>query len=115
MPLNNIEFEYEVFRYIAILAANQVSNDARNTLIELLPTLEQLDNSVRVRNKFITDNQKIVKELKPLIEAKIALEDKGIFEWDVIIEKYCGWSWVGICAPENLDYNKFAGYQSTGY
>ncbi|GES97547.1 hypothetical protein GLOIN_2v810536 [Rhizophagus clarus] len=227
MPLNNIEFgrlsitglkyllsithekekpfatsEYEVFRYSTILAANQVSNDARNTLIELLPTLEQLDNSVRVRNKFITDNQKIVKELKPLIEfidfrriksqiiidiiepleivptetilnvyryiaslnnsnlsntrgisinesnyvldksacgsnliieddgkvvhaphgcgfqnvrAKITLEDKGIFEWDVIIEKYCSWSWVGICAPENLDYNNFAGYQSTGW
>ncbi|GES97542.1 hypothetical protein GLOIN_2v1847831 [Rhizophagus clarus] len=226
MPLNNIEFgrlsitgfkyllsithekemsfatpEYEVFRYSAILAANQVSNDVYNTLIELLPTLEQLDNSVRVGNKFIIDNQTIAEELKPLIEfidfrrikaqiivdiieplkiiptetilgiyrhmallsnlnlsntrgipineygyvwdekacgskliieddgkvvhapygcgfqnvrAKIALEDKGIFEWDVIIEKHCGWSWVGVCASENLDFERFAGSQSTG-
>ncbi|GBB90702.1 hypothetical protein RclHR1_17740002 [Rhizophagus clarus] len=227
MPLNNIEFgrlsitgfkyllsithekemsfatpEYEVFRYSAILAANQVSNDVYNTLIELLPTLEQLDNSVRVGNKFIIDNQTIAEELKPLIEfidfrrikaqiivdiieplkiiptetilgiyrhmallsnlnlsntrgipineygyvwdekacgskliieddgkvvhapygcgfqnvrAKIALEDKGIFEWDVIIEKHCGWSWVGVCASENLDFERFAGSQSTGW
>src|ERR1043166_9689154 len=68
-PLNNIEFdrlsisalqyllsctyekkekpfatsEYEVFRYSAILAAKQVSNDAYRTLMERLPSLEQLE------------------------------------------------------------------------
>src|SRR5438045_7625078 len=60
--------EYEVFRYSAILAAKQVSNDAYNSLMEKLPTLEQIKNSIKVENKFIIDNQKIAKELVPLIE-----------------------------------------------
>src|SRR6266536_2726967 len=77
IPLNNIEFgrlsitalqyllsytfekeipfitpEYEVFRYSAILAAKQVSNNAYKTLMERLPTLEQIKNSVhKLENK----------------------------------------------------------------
>ncbi|RGB21317.1 concanavalin A-like lectin/glucanase domain-containing protein [Rhizophagus diaphanus] len=93
MPLNNIEFgrlsitglkyllscthekelpfatrEYEVFRYSAILAAKQVSDDNCKALIELLPTLEQIENSIIVGNKIITDRQKVAKELEPLIK-----------------------------------------------
>ena len=34
--------EYEVFRYSAILVARKVSNDAYKTLMERLPTLEQI-------------------------------------------------------------------------
>src|SRR6266498_3225070 len=60
--------EYEVFRYSAILAAKQVSNDAYKTLMESLPTLEQMDNPVQVKNKVITDNQKVAKELEPLLK-----------------------------------------------
>ena len=41
--------------------------------------------------------------------------DKGIYEWDVIIEKHCDGSLVGVCAPENLNYETFAGYQATGW
>ena len=52
--------EYEVFRYSAILAAKQVSNDAFKTLMKRLPTLEQLGNSIQVENEFITDHQKVV-------------------------------------------------------
>ncbi|GBB90706.1 hypothetical protein RclHR1_17740006 [Rhizophagus clarus] len=196
--------EYEVFRYSAILAAKQVSNDAYTTLMEQLPTFEQMNNSVQVKNKFITDHQKVAKELEPLVKfidfrrikgqiladvidpleiipskiildvyrhiarannsdlndtrgipkkikkiyvwdekacgsnliikddgkvveapkncnshqnvrAKMALQDKGIFEWDVIIEKSCNWSWVGVCASENFDYENFAGTQPTGW
>jgi hypothetical protein len=225
MPLNNIEFgrlsitglkyflslthkntlpfatqEYEVFRYSAILAAKQVSNDAYKSLMKRLPTLEQIENSYQVENKFITDRQKVAKEIEPLIKyvdfgrikgqvlvdfiepleiipveiilsfyrhivksnnsnlnntrgipitmfvwdesacgskliiednrkivrapigcgfqnvrAKIALENNGIFEWDVIIEKMCTNSWVGVCASENLNYEAFAGDQPTGW
>src|SRR4051812_29301599 len=217
MPLNTIEFgrlsiaalqyllscthekekpfstpEYEVFRYSAILAAKQVSNDAYKTLTARLPTLKQLGKSIQVENKLITDHQKIAKELEPLIKfidfgrikgqilaviiepleivpteiimsvyrhkimtnnsdlndirgiphtkfidyvwdeaacgpnliiedngkvvqaptnyghqnvrAKIILDNKGIFEWDVIIEKSCRYAWVGVCAPENFNY-----------
>src|SRR6266480_1407935 len=92
IPLNNIEFgrlsiaalqhllscthekekpfatsEYEVFRYSAILAAKQVSNDAYKTLVKRLPTLEQIKNSFQVVNNSITDHQEVAKELEPLI------------------------------------------------
>ncbi|GBB90597.1 hypothetical protein RclHR1_01760021 [Rhizophagus clarus] len=195
--------EYEVFRYSAILAAKQVSNDTYRNLIDRLPTLEQIENLITVGNKTITDWQKVAKELEPLIKfidfrrirtqiiadfieplkiistdiildayrnvallnnfnicdirgktindsnyvwdktacgsnliienegkivqasnscnshqsvrAKIALEDKGIFEWDVIIEKKCENVWVGVCASENFNYEGHARLQSTGW
>ncbi|CAB4403531.1 unnamed protein product [Rhizophagus irregularis] len=195
--------EYEVFRYSAILAAKHVSNDAYSTLMKQLPTIEQMqiDNSVQIKNKFITDHQNVAKELEPLIEfinfkrikgqiladvidpleiipskvilnvyrdiarsnmpnlndtrgipktmyawdekacgsnliiedngkivqaeedcidhqcvrGTIALENKGTFEWDIIIEKYCSWSWIGVCASENFNYEIFAGSQLTGW
>ncbi|GBB97716.1 hypothetical protein RclHR1_03050005 [Rhizophagus clarus] len=193
--------EYEVFRYSAILAADQVSKEAYKSLINLLPTLEQIENSNKVENNYITDHQKVVEELEPLIEyidfkrikkdqfdiivplkiipseliehnsesinpdlndireipifrikesqlfwdeskcgsglmieengkvirapnvlapqrsvsAKIALESKGIIEWDVIIEKHCSWSWVGVCASEDFNYERFSGNQLTGW
>ncbi|CAB4403530.1 unnamed protein product [Rhizophagus irregularis] len=195
--------EYEVFRYSAILAAKQVSNDAHKILMKQLPTLEQLENTnpIKVENKF-TDHQKVAKELETLVKfidfrrikpqiladiiepleiipdkiisnvyryvalssnlnlnntrgisineisyvwdksacgskfviedngkivyapdgcswqsvrAKIALEDKGIFEWNVIIEKSCSGSWVGVCASENFNYEVFARTQPTGW
>ncbi|CAB5182497.1 unnamed protein product [Rhizophagus irregularis] len=49
------------------------------------------------------------------VRAKMPLDYKGIFEWNVIIEKYCVDTWVGVCASENFDYEKRAGYQSTGW
>ena len=196
--------EYEVFRYSTILAAKQVSNDAYKTLIERLPTIEQLDNSAQVENKCIADHQKVAKELEPLVQfidfkrikgqilndvicpleiipaeiisnvycqkgsnnadsnefrgipifklnesdglvwdesacgskliiedngkvvqssyglhqnvrAKIVLDKKGIFEWDVTIEKTCAWTWIGVCASENFNYEEFAGNQNTGW
>ncbi|GET03754.1 hypothetical protein GLOIN_2v1482360 [Rhizophagus clarus] len=190
--------EYEVFRYSAILAANKVSNDAYETLMERLPTLEQIKNSIQVSNKSITDYQKIAKELEPLtkfidfgqikgqiltdiiepleivpsrtimnvyrqivrlnnlnsneirgipptiyiwdkstcgsgliiednekvvragnahqnVRAKMILDNKGIFEWNIIIEKVCKDVWVGVCATENFNYMAWAGNQSTGW
>ncbi|CAI2163011.1 20157_t:CDS:1 [Funneliformis geosporum] len=49
------------------------------------------------------------------VRAKFSLENKDIFEWDVIIEKHCSWAWVGVCASQNLDYEMFAGAQSSGW
>ncbi|RGB33978.1 concanavalin A-like lectin/glucanase domain-containing protein [Rhizophagus diaphanus] len=67
----------------------------------------------------IEDNGKIVHALNGCgyqnVRAKIALESNGIFEWDVIIEKDCGNTWVGVCASENLNYETFAGIQPTGW
>jgi hypothetical protein len=198
--------EYEVFRYSAILAAKQVSNDANKILMKQLPTLEQInqiENPIKVKNEnnFVTDHQKVSKELETLVKfidlrridgqiltdiiepleivsekiildvyrqkaildksdlnnfrgipipncvwdgsacgskliiednekivclqsqtkswrnvkAKMILEDKGIFEWDVIMEKACGDAWVGVCAPENLNYEFFTGKQPIGW
>ncbi|GES97574.1 hypothetical protein GLOIN_2v810536 [Rhizophagus clarus] len=228
IPLNNIEFgrlsiaglknllsitfeketpfatrEYEVFRYSAILAAKQVSNDSYRTLIKRLPIFEQIENSVTLENKIIPNRQKVAKELEPLLKfidfkkirtqiladfiepleivpdkiifkvyrnsallnnynicdirgklinesdfvwdetacgssliiedngkivqasngcnsyksvrGKIAFENKGIFEWDVIIEKNCCNAMIGVCASENFNYEKYAGKQSTGW
>ncbi|RGB37163.1 hypothetical protein C1646_666376 [Rhizophagus diaphanus] len=229
IPLNNIEFgrlsitglkyllsitleketpfatrEYEVFRYSTILAAKQVSDDTYTILMERLPTLEQIENSIEVENKFLFDHQRVTKELEPLVKyidfkrikthilanfieplgiiptevicsvyrntamlsdfilsdvrgilptndtnyfwdvlacgskliiknngkivqaledcnthqsvrIKITLENKGIFEWDVIIERACTYSWVGVCASENFNYEIPAGRQSTGW
>ncbi|GES97560.1 hypothetical protein GLOIN_2v1788445 [Rhizophagus clarus] len=60
--------EYEVFRYSAILAAKQVSDDTYKIIMEQLPTLEQIEKSIQVVNKYITNHQKVAKELEPLIE-----------------------------------------------
>ncbi|RGB33769.1 hypothetical protein C1646_815823 [Rhizophagus diaphanus] len=197
--------EYEIFRYSAILAAKQVSNDTFNTFMERLPTLEQIEkveNSVQVNT---TDRQEVAKEIESFIKfidfskikgqilanivepleivpdkiildayrkkavsnfieldelrsmtefndvnyvwdesacgskliimengniiqstfgqtslqsvrAEILLEyNKGIFEWDIIIEQSCRSSYVGVCASENFDYEAWAGNQSTGW
>ncbi|CAG8620382.1 16184_t:CDS:2 [Rhizophagus irregularis] len=192
--------EYEVFRYCAILAAKQVSNNAYETLMKWLPTLEQIENSAhKIDNMiFITDHQKVAKELKSLIKfidfrlikthilanfieplgivptelilsvyrhkallnnsdlndargipfyrwdelahgskliiednekvvrvldqfnsqsvrARMILENKNIFEWDVIVEKSCNYIWVGVCSSENFSYESWAGKQPTGW
>ncbi|GBC28550.2 hypothetical protein GLOIN_2v1792429 [Rhizophagus irregularis DAOM 181602=DAOM 197198] len=60
--------EYEVFRYSAILAAKQISDDTYKALMKQLPTLEQIDNLIQVENKLIVNHQKVAEELEPLIE-----------------------------------------------
>ncbi|RGB37190.1 hypothetical protein C1646_757242 [Rhizophagus diaphanus] len=192
--------EYEVFRYCAILTAKQVSNDAYKTLIEHLPTLDLIENSIKSEYKYIINHQIVVKELEPLVKfidfrrikghilvdiiepleiippeiilnvyrhktrsniydyniirgipfdimwdesacgskliieenrkiihasndcdlhqsirGKMKLENNGIFEWDVIVEKDCDYAWVGICSSENFNYETFAGKQPTGW
>jgi hypothetical protein len=76
--------EYEVFRYGAILAAKQVSNNSYETLMKRLPTLEQLENSIQEENKSISDHQKIAKELEPLINFIDFSQIKGQILADII-------------------------------
>ena len=76
--------EYEVFRYSAILAAKQVSDDAYKILMGRLPTLEQTENSVQVENKFIADHQKVAKELEPLVKFIDFRRIKGQILADII-------------------------------
>ena len=50
-------------------------------------------------NLIVEDNGKVVQApndcaVHQSIRANTVLENEGIFEWDVIIEKYC---WLGMC------------------
>ncbi|GES97640.1 BTB/POZ protein [Rhizophagus clarus] len=60
--------EYEVFRYCAILVSKKISNNTCKTLLKLLPTLEQLENSIKVKNKSITNRQKVAQDLEVLVK-----------------------------------------------
>ncbi|GES97595.1 hypothetical protein GLOIN_2v1601094 [Rhizophagus clarus] len=76
------------------------------------------DESARAANLVIEDNGKVVHapmDQWQSVRAKMILENKGIFEWDVIIEESCTFSWVGVCSPENLNYEAFAGDQVAGW
>ncbi|GBC22750.1 uncharacterized protein OCT59_026949 [Rhizophagus irregularis] len=68
----------------------------------------------------IEDNGKVIHARNDLdllhsVRAKMKLENNYIFEWDVIIERDCSWSWVGVCASENFNYEIPAGKQSSGW
>ncbi|RIA81899.1 hypothetical protein C1645_881336 [Glomus cerebriforme] len=131
--------EYEVFRYSAILAAKQplgiVPSETILNVYRLVAKLNdsylnnirgtQLsayvwDESACGSKLIIEDNGKVVYAKNDCsshqnVRAKMVLEEnQGIFEWDVIIEKCCNASWVGVCA-ENFNYETFAGYQPTGW
>jgi hypothetical protein len=78
------------------------------------------DESKCGTNVLIEDNGKIacvrsITNSLRNVRAKMILEDNGIFEWDVIIEKSCVNAWVGVCASKNLNYEFCAGKQPTGW
>ncbi|CAG8745920.1 uncharacterized protein OCT59_000943 [Rhizophagus irregularis] len=77
------------------------------------------DNTACGSKLIIEDNGKVVRAPKSLgswrsVRAKLILENNGIYEWDVIIEKACNASWIGV-ASENLNYEDFAGDQPIGW
>jgi hypothetical protein len=76
------------------------------------------DESACGSNLIIEDNGKVVQALDKCnssVRANMILDNKGIFEWDVIIEKDCELAWVGVCASENFNYGEWAGDQPTGW
>ena len=79
------------------------------------------DELARGPKLIITDNGKVVQASNDCnvshqnVRTKVAFDINGIFEWDVIIEKVCGYAWVGVCAPKDLNYESFVGYQPTGW
>jgi hypothetical protein len=63
------------------------------------------DESLCDSNLIIEENGKVVSaqndcNLQTCVKAKLALENQGIFEWDVVIEKLCEYAWIGVCASE---------------
>ncbi|GBC28564.2 hypothetical protein GLOIN_2v1472107 [Rhizophagus irregularis DAOM 181602=DAOM 197198] len=96
-------------------------NDIRGTLLYRTNESDCVWDETACGSKLIIeDNGKVVRAPKSLgsswrsVRAKMILENNGIYEWDVIIEKACNASWIGV-ASENLNYEKFAGNQLTGW
>ncbi|EXX54252.1 hypothetical protein RirG_236280 [Rhizophagus irregularis DAOM 197198w] len=111
--------EYEVFRYSAILAAKQVSNDAHKTLTKLLPTLEQIENPIKVKNKFITDHRKVGKELEPLIKfidfrrIKVQILANIIEPLEIVPDKIISNAYRYIALSNNLNLNNLINTRGT--
>ncbi|GES97612.1 hypothetical protein GLOIN_2v1523542 [Rhizophagus clarus] len=103
---------------------NSNLNDIRGVSTMSICKLNEIvwDESACGSKLIIEDNGKVVYYAQKnecvshqSIRAKIALENKGIYEWDVIIEKDSLWSWVGVCASEDFNLETWAGYQPTGW
>jgi hypothetical protein len=77
------------------------------------------DESVHGSKLIIEDNGKVVYTQhgcgSQSVRAKMPLDNKGIFEWDFVIEKCCVDTWVGVCASENFSYECWSGKQPTGW
>ncbi|CAB5188867.1 unnamed protein product [Rhizophagus irregularis] len=104
----------DVYRQKARLN-NTDSNEFRGTLNNYV-----WDKSACGSKLIVEDNGKVVYAQNGWynlqnVRSKMTFENKGIFEWDVIIEKICENIWVGICASENFNYENFAGFQPTGW
>ncbi|GBB99050.1 hypothetical protein RclHR1_03400002 [Rhizophagus clarus] len=119
LEIVQVKIIFNVYRYVALPNDSNLSNTRGRSINE---SDYVWDDSACGSRLIIEDNGKIVQASSDCghqnVRAKIALENegnKGIFEWDVIIEKVCHYAWVGVCATENLDYDKFAGDQSTGW
>ncbi|RGB37165.1 hypothetical protein C1646_666378 [Rhizophagus diaphanus] len=117
-PLEIIPTEifYSTYRNIA-LSSNYNLSDFRGKAINESGYF--WDETACGSKLIIKDNGKIVEALKNCsthqnVRAKMTFEDKGIFEWDIIIEKDCSYSWVGVCASENF-IGRSSGSQSTGW
>ncbi|CAI2169327.1 4342_t:CDS:1 [Funneliformis geosporum] len=120
-PLNIIPVEtiFNVYRHKAI-SNNTDSNEVRGCIPASIKSSYVWDESTSGSKLIIEDNGKVVRasdtcQNHQSVRAKMTLENQGIFEWDVIIEKACMWAWVGVCAKENFNYEEFAGTQSTGW
>jgi hypothetical protein len=96
------------------------SNSLDINIIRGIPIGNVWDESECGLNLVIEDNGKVVQASNDCnkhqnVRAKIAIESRDVFEWDVIIEKTCKLAWVGVCATENFSYETFAGDQPTGW
>ncbi|RGB34118.1 hypothetical protein C1646_787651 [Rhizophagus diaphanus] len=120
-PLNIIPIEIiqSAYRNIALSSDSNLSNTRGNSINE---SDYVWDMSACGSNLIIKDDGKIVlagkrhyKYKHRSVRGKMLLENKGIFEWDVIIEVNCDSAWVGVCSSENFNYEKSAGNQSTGW
>ena len=117
------ELLISVYRYNALSLNNPDLVEFRGTSPKFKKFNESAyiwDESACGSNLIIEDNGSVVKasydcDSHQSVSAKIPLNVKGFFEWDVIIEKDSKDSWIGVCASENYDYEMSVGGQLTGW
>ncbi|RGB33763.1 hypothetical protein C1646_743148 [Rhizophagus diaphanus] len=97
-------------------------NDIQEMPMQFYNELDHVwDESTCGSKLIIEDNGKVVSasddcNFNQSVRSKLALGNKGIFEWDVVIEKTCAQAWIGVCASENLNYEEnLAIFQPTGW
>ncbi|CAI2172824.1 6214_t:CDS:1 [Funneliformis geosporum] len=79
------------------------------------------DESACGSNLIVEDNGAIVRAKRDdgiclqSIRTKMVLESEGIFEWDVIIERNCYLTYIGVCTSGNLNYENFADQDIDGW
>ncbi|RIA87114.1 hypothetical protein C1645_828271 [Glomus cerebriforme] len=97
-------------------------NSDLNGFRGVAPSLFMFDESDCVWDEYshgshisIMDDRKVIETSSPKHQfalAKIQCE-RGIYEWDVVIEKYCAYVWIGVCTTEIFDYSEFMEGKST--
>jgi hypothetical protein len=93
-----------------------------------IPYIYIEDNAEYVWDKNFCGSQLIIEDIEKTIvtaipecahnqnvRAKVAISDRGQYEWDIIIESMCNNMWIGVMSEENFDYNRFAGEQPNGW
>ncbi|GES97599.1 hypothetical protein GLOIN_2v1842735 [Rhizophagus clarus] len=119
-PLDIIPFEVivEVYRRKALSLSDLYSDGIRGKPQKTIEYIDYIwDESACGTNLTVENDKKTVSSsnsAQQSVRAKVALGNKGVFEWDVIIERACSASWVGVCAS-NLNYESWAGSQATGW
>src|SRR6185369_13678468 len=117
-PLEIIPTEIilSVYRCKAV-SNNSDSNDFRGTPIHKIDDLIW-DESACGSKLIIEDNGKVIHAQNNCssqsVKAKRIFDDKSVFEWDVIIEKTCQYTFFGVCAS-SLNYEIAASSQCNGW
>ncbi|GBC08013.1 hypothetical protein RclHR1_07860007 [Rhizophagus clarus] len=109
-----------IYRFKSLLSKSNNSGIRGIPIYRFNNTNLVFDESGCGSNLIIEDGGKVVQAPISCVthqsaRANVILDNNGIFEWDVIIEKTCKYIYVGVCSTENFSYESFAGNQSTGW
>ncbi|RIA79660.1 hypothetical protein C1645_840194 [Glomus cerebriforme] len=94
----------------------------RPKIVELLSNTVDLIDFRRIYKKILTEIidplrfvpadlelQEVVCHIKMLKQMLKYACNRGVYEWNIIIEKSCIYAWIGICSSEKFNYEGFVG------
>jgi hypothetical protein len=120
-PLKIVKSEIIICAYQYIIMTNHSDlNAIRGIPIYILNESELVwDKSACGSEVIIEDNGKIARTQAVYkydsVRTQMILDKNYTFVWNVIIERYCEYAYVGVCASENFNYDHSAGSQNTGW